>query len=289
MTPRDVFWTVIEERMNNDSRYIILTGDMGAPALDNIRRRFPHRFRNCGCSEQAMVDIAVGWALEGYWPIIFGITPFVTSRCYEQIKMAAIMGVSVAIVGVGAGLGYADAGPTHHGADDYNIMRIIPGMTVYTPSSTSMVKYCARQVGKGLVYIRLDREELPEIHYNPITLDSIPDIDELFKEGIWVHRKGKRYIISHGYMVHRALKVAEKFGWGVVEIFRHPWDDTVLFGDDFCVLEENYSAGGLWSAVLEKINQTEKDCITSWGTREELHKRLKMGEGDIEVWLQESD
>lgn len=284
MTQRDAFWGQVEDRMGVDNRCIVLTGDMGAPALDNIRRRFPHRFVNCGCREQAMVDIAVGMALEGLWPVVYGIVPFVTSRCYEQIKMAAVMGVHLTIVGVGAGLGYADAGPTHHGMDDYNIMRIIPRITVYTVSSNSMAKYCARQMCKGLVYVRLDRDTLPEIHYAPLP-GVVPDMDREFATGVWVHRKGTRYIIAHGYMVHTALKVAEQAGYGVIEIFRHPWDDVIPFGEHYVVMEENYSRGGLWSAVLEQEAYMASNKIIGWGTRGGLHKELCIDEKGALEWL----
>jgi transketolase len=293
MTPRDTFWEQIEIRMENDSRIIVLAGDMGAPKLDNIRRRFPHRFRNCGCSEQAMVDMAVGWALEEYWPICYGIAPFVTSRCYEQIKMAAVMGANVTIVGVGAGLGYADAGPTHHAVDDYNIMRIIPGMTVFTPTSQSMTLFCARQVGNGLTYIRLDREYLPEIHHDRALYAGM-DITKKFDTGVWVHHPGKRYIIAHGYMVHRALQVAEKLDWGVIELFRTPWEDKALWDvweANPCILEEGYFAGGLRSAILERygtiggVRGVGIHDVTGWGTRQDMHMKLQLGEEDLISWL----
>ena len=42
---------------------------------------------NIGISEQAMASIAAGMALEGKKVFIFSITPFVTQRCLEQIKL----------------------------------------------------------------------------------------------------------------------------------------------------------------------------------------------------------
>lgn len=71
--------------MNEDDRIVLLTGDLGYKMFDTHRSKYPDRFYNCGASEQAMVDIAIGLALNGKTPIVYSITPFLVLRTYESI------------------------------------------------------------------------------------------------------------------------------------------------------------------------------------------------------------
>ena len=45
--------------------FIFLSADFGAPALDRFRRDLKNQFIHCGISEQNMVNVAAGLALEG--------------------------------------------------------------------------------------------------------------------------------------------------------------------------------------------------------------------------------
>ncbi|MFX5574873.1 hypothetical protein ABTD77_20760, partial [Acinetobacter baumannii] len=72
------------------------------------------RFLNCGIAEANMMGVAAGMALSGLRPVIYTITPFTTTRCFEQIRVdACYHNVPVIIVGTGSGLSYAELGPTH--------------------------------------------------------------------------------------------------------------------------------------------------------------------------------
>ena len=55
-------------------------------ALEPIEKAFPDRFLNVGISEQHMVGMAAGLALEGKRPICYSIASFVSMRAYEQIR-----------------------------------------------------------------------------------------------------------------------------------------------------------------------------------------------------------
>ena len=65
---------------------LFLTGDLGFMALEQVRDSLGDRFINCGISEQNMVSMAAALAKDGFTPIIYSITPFITSRPYEQIR-----------------------------------------------------------------------------------------------------------------------------------------------------------------------------------------------------------
>ena len=61
---RDIFIKEITKKMEVDKKIYFLSADFGAAALDELREKFPKNFIHCGISEQAMLDIATGLALE---------------------------------------------------------------------------------------------------------------------------------------------------------------------------------------------------------------------------------
>jgi len=92
-----------------------------------------------------MMSVAAGMALSGLRPVVYTIAPFTTTRCFEQIRVGACYhGAPVIIVGTGAGLSYAELGPTHHSLEDMAILRTLPGMTVLAPCDT--VVHCVQLV-----------------------------------------------------------------------------------------------------------------------------------------------
>ena len=73
-----------------------------------------------------MISVAAGMAMNGLKPIVYTITPFVTTRCLEQIRVdICYHDVPVTVVGVGAGLSYASLGPTHHSCEDIAFLRAL--------------------------------------------------------------------------------------------------------------------------------------------------------------------
>lgn len=90
---------------------------------DEFRNSHPERFFNCEASEQAMVDIAVGLALEGKTPIVYGITPHLLYRPFESIRQYLNHEqIPVKLVGAGRGRDYGKLGFTHWAEDDKAIM-----------------------------------------------------------------------------------------------------------------------------------------------------------------------
>jgi transketolase len=60
---------------------------MGAPALDKFRKDLVSQFFSTGIAEQNTILIAAGLALEGKKVFALAIAPFITLRCYEQIRI----------------------------------------------------------------------------------------------------------------------------------------------------------------------------------------------------------
>src|SRR5919204_593789 len=102
---RGAFVSALVALAEQDSRILLLTGDLGFAAVEPYSERFPERFFNVGVAEQNMVGLATGLAEAGYIPFIYSIATFATLRGYEFIRNAPIhQDFSVRAVGVGRGL-----------------------------------------------------------------------------------------------------------------------------------------------------------------------------------------
>ncbi len=84
---RDVFLEKLIFLMENNQKIFFVTADFGSPVLDKIREYFPDRFINVGIAEQNLINVSTGLALEGYTVYAYAIAPFITMRCYEQIRV----------------------------------------------------------------------------------------------------------------------------------------------------------------------------------------------------------
>ena len=128
---RDALFNRLYEIAKNDKDVVIVSADMGAPALDRFRRDLSNQFINTGIAEQNTILVSAGLTLGNKKVFAYAIAPFITLRCYEQIKIElAAMNIPVTLIGVGAGFSYDDSGPTHHTLEDLSIMRVLPNIIV---------------------------------------------------------------------------------------------------------------------------------------------------------------
>ena len=119
----------------------MLSGDIGNRLFDKFKAKHPPRFFNCGVAEANMMGVAAGMAMNGLRPVAYTITPFVTTRCLEQIRTdVCYHEAPVTIVAVGAGLAYSGLGPTHHACEDISFLRSIPNMVVICPGDAFEVR-----------------------------------------------------------------------------------------------------------------------------------------------------
>ena len=144
MTQRDAFWNRVYELQKERGDIVVVSADMGAPALDQFRKDFPSRWVNVGIAEQNGILVSSGLAMTGYRVFVYAIAPFITLRCIEQTRVnSGIMNIPITIVGVSGGFGYIDAGPTHHSTEDLTMMRAMPHMTINSISDNTMAAAAA--------------------------------------------------------------------------------------------------------------------------------------------------
>lgn len=164
---RNAFAEEITRLGGLDPRVVLLSGDIGNKLFDRFRENAPDRFLNCGVAEANMMGVAAGLALSGLRPVVYTIAPFTTTRCYEQVRVdVCYHRAPVVIVGTGAGLSYAELGPTHHSCEDLAIMRVLPEMTVLAPCDAVEVRLALRAAlaHDGPVYMRIGKKGEPVVH-----------------------------------------------------------------------------------------------------------------------------
>jgi transketolase len=267
-TMRDALISEIHRLMPSNKDIIFLSADLGAPSLDKIRSDFPDRFINVGIAEQNLINVATGLALEGFVVYAYAIAPFLCMRAYEQIRInLALLSqhrqMNVNLIGVGSGVSYDVAGPTHQCFEDITIMRALPNIEFFSPCdwyiTQNFVEYSIKS--KKPKYLRLDGKILPNIYDSPECISWSKGFCELIE--------GKDIcIVSTGYFTHRAIAVANKIlkengiKIGVIDLYmlkpvgERALIDTLLKYHSVITIEEGFvEKGGIDSLVLNLINK----------------------------------
>lgn len=164
---RNAFADELTKLGSENPRLVMLSGDIGNRLFDKFRAAHPDRFLNCGVAEANMMGVAAGMAMSGLRPVAYTITPFITTRCLEQIRTdVCYHEAPVIIVAVGAGLAYAGLGPTHHACEDISFLRSIPNMVVICPGDPWEVRGAMRAAlgQERPVYIRMGKKGEPAVH-----------------------------------------------------------------------------------------------------------------------------
>jgi len=268
MLQRDAFIEEIEQRLEIDKDIYFLSADFGAAALDSLRKNYPKNFIHCGISEQAMIDIATGLALEGKKVFCYAMAPFISLRAIEQIKCGpSMMDLPICIMSVGIGLGYADAGPTHYITEDLACMRSIMNVNLYTLADSSSARRLSNQLSDKpeFAYVRLDRHPQPELQPTAFPQDTCYRV-------IGDHVHDKVIVIGSGKMSHVVKKAFLTVENNIseskcprligVDLIRcKPFPKTLLHilreAKGIIVIDEQTPSGSLGAAVMEACAEND--------------------------------
>lgn len=265
---RNAFIETLEEEAGKNKNIILLTGDLGFTVFERFMKKFPDRFINMGVAEANMIGVATGLSLTGKIPFVYSIAPFITLRPLEQIRNDVCMHkANVKIVGVGAGLSYSHAGPTHHSNEDIGVLRTLPNITLVSPADPVETKLATREIIKikGPCYLRLGKKGEQKIY------KKIPKFS--LGKAIIIKRGTKVALICTGsitYNVIAAAKILHEKNIHPTIISMHtiyPLDQDLLkkivkTHKIVITVEEHSVVGGLGSAVSEFLAESvQKDFI----------------------------
>lgn len=238
---------------------LYIGSDVGKGTLSQFQQEYPDRYFIEGISEQHVIGMAAGLAMNGKIPYVNTIATFLTRRCYDQIAMDVCLGnYPVRLYANGGGLVYAPLGPTHEAIDDIALMRALPNMTVFAPSDADEMErgVIASYDWPGPVYIRVAKGGD----------DIVSGESDDFEMGkAVIHREpGDVLFITTGVTRQVAIEVCEKLAAdgvraGIIHVHTIKPLDTELI-DAYLrqtrlviSIEEHNIIGGLGSAIAERI------------------------------------
>jgi len=279
---RNAFADELTQLAQQNEQVVLLSGDIGNRLFDKYKAACPTRFYNCGVAEANMTGMAAGLATMGLRPITYTITPFVTTRCLEQIRVdVCYHRLPVIVAGVGSGLAYASLGATHHACEDIAMLRVLPYMQVICPADAVELRLALRAAlaQTDPVYLRLGKKGEPILHaYEP---------EFVIGKALPLKAGEDLCILVTGAIASSALEIAEHLeAQGIstqVDSFHtlKPLDHERL-AEVFqryrlvVTLEEHSLIGGLGSAVAEwLVDQPERPAarLLRLGTPDEfLHE-----------------
>jgi transketolase len=256
---RTAFIDALESAAERNPRLVLVVGDLGYGVVDSFRSRFPNQFLNAGISEQNMAGMAAGLASEGRVVFIYSIANFPTFRCLEQIRNdIAYTGLPVVVVAVGAGFSYGTLGSSHHAIEDMAVMRALPGMRVLSPADSYEVEACMDLILKdpAPTYLRIGKNGEGEVHGGPV---------KNLSRGLPVFRGSKVIVLTTGSILSDVLKAlrltdpaGEFFELRSIPLVKPLGLDADLSTFQLVVtVEEHSKNGGLGTAVLERVSESE--------------------------------
>lgn len=257
---------IIYEAALKDKNIYFLTGDLGHACEEEFKKYLPDQYINTGIAEQNMMGMAAGLALSGKKAFVYSISPFVTMRCFEQVKNdVCYQNVDVNIIGVGGGLIYGPYGNTHCSIEDIAVMRVLPNMKILCPANPLETEQLTKQILKlnGPFYIRIGRGKEPV---------STKDYSITFGKGCKIKDGKDGAIVTTGTILSEcelALEILAKKGINFALINMHtikPIDaelisDLVKRFETIVTVEEHSIIGGLGSAVAEIISEVSRKKI----------------------------
>ena len=238
---------------------VALDGEVSdSTRAEAFAKEFPDRFFECYIAEQQLVGTAVGLASRGWTPYVSTFAAFL-SRAYDFLRMAAVSGARINVVGSHAGVSIGQDGPSQMGLEDLAMFRALYGSTVLYPCDAHQTaQLVATMAGlDGIGYLRTSRGGTPVL-YGPDEEFPIGGSKVLRTAG----HEDRLTVVAAGVTVHEALSAADALGAQgipvrVVDLYSvKPVDRVTLrraAEETGCLLtvEDHREEGGIGDAVLD--------------------------------------
>ena len=258
-----------------NKKVIFIGSDLSPGVLKEFKKNIPKRFIMEGVSEQSIVGMAAGLAIEGYLPYVNTIATFLTRRCFEQIVVdLCLHDLPVKLIGNGGGLVYAPLGPTHQAIEDISILRTLPNMTILAPCDANEMKNLIDATLKWPhpTYIRLAK--------GGDQIITKKNRKFIIGKSVIIKQPKDCLFLTTGITTQIALSAAKKLDneknikCGVIHFPSiKPLDSKALLKwikkvKKIITVEENVLSGGFGSSILEFCSENLK---------EHLHKISRIG------------
>jgi len=297
---RKAFAEAMIELAEQDSKMVLLIGDISHYLLKDFEDRFPERFFNAGICEQSIVGVAAGLAMEGYRPVVHTIAPFCVERAYEQIKVdLCYQELDVTIISVGASFDYAHLGCTHHCYEDVSILRPLPNIDIFVPGTSDEFKQLVKDSWNNgrSKYFKLSKTE----HSQKTSVSAYET--ELLNEG-----NGEVALFVNGHLLEEVYKIKDYKRHTIVycptieplsTLAKANIANILKNNKTSIVVEENSSSGAFAdkvfdigskanvSTLIKKVGIPRKFC-TEYGTAEEHRINIGLTSDNIQAVIEEA-
>ncbi len=251
----------ILEKAKRDKNIMLLTWDLWYWVTDNFEKELPEQFINVWIAEQNMISIAAWLALTWKKVFCYSIIPFLTMRCYEQIRIdVCAQNLDVNLVWVAGWFAYWTLWNTHYGIEDINVMKWLPNMKILAPAdkieAEAGMKYLFEN--QWPFFVRLNRWWEPIFHENWLPKGTI------ISEWVIVKTWNDACLISTWNILWNVIKASEILeNKGIsTEVISVPSIKPI--DDDFILnhikwkkwvftIEEHTVIWGLWDSIATII------------------------------------
>lgn len=195
---------LIADRAARDSNVLFLTGDLGFSVVEPLQAAMGVKFINAGVAEANMMSMASTLAACGYAPYVFTIAPFISARCYEQVRLdVCYHRRRIVLIGIGAGLSYGSLGNSHHSLEDATIMATLPNMIVASPSNKSELAMVHEllMAADCAAYLRVPRESGGDF--------AVPEVEEIGSAAYALRDGDDLALVASGPSVNECLAAAD--------------------------------------------------------------------------------
>lgn len=203
---KQAFIESLTKLMDKYDDIIVITADIGFSVFEDLQKKFPKRFFNTGITEQASASFAAGLALSGYKVYFFAQAPFITMRCFEQVRLDIDSNcLEVKLIGSNAGFSLNQYGISHFGLEDVALMKTLPNMTIFNPADSVEMRKAIDESYKikGPVYVRMTKTGNQTIHKIKSINIKNPILIKKGRDGLFLVSGG---LLSRAKIVIEALK-----------------------------------------------------------------------------------
>jgi transketolase len=272
---RTAYGEALAELIKVNKKIVVLDADLTKSTKTNAAQEVcPERHFNMGIAEANMTSVAAGFAANGYTVFASTFAMFATGRSWEQVRNSiAYPQLDVKICGTHSGIAVGEDGVSHQAIEDIAIMRVIPGMEVYSPcdqwQTREVIRYVAT-TGKPC-YVRLGRANVNDVYTSDYKFDPTK---------ISILNQGKDVaIFTTGLMVQKSMEAlellkAEGYNPTVVNVCSiKPIDEAGVIEvlkthQHIITVEEHNVIGGLGSVISDVSVKACPKLITKIGLQD---------------------
>ena len=282
---RQSYGEKLEELGEKYKNIVVFDADLSAATKTSIfAKKYPDRFFDMGIAEADMISTAAGMATCGKVPFVSTFAMFAAGRAYDQIRNSVCYpNLNVKICATHAGITVGEDGATHQMLEDIALMRVIPNMTVISPSDDIQTRWAVEEAYniKGPVYIRLSRLATPVIY----------EENQKFEIGkmVQIGEGTDATIFASGDVVAEAIKaqdVLSEKGINVRVIDVHtikPIDEDMIIKcaqetKRLISVEDHNVLGGLGSAIAEVLTSKCPTKLERIGIKDQFGRSGKAEE-----------